>query len=330
MSEVVPKHHFVDVVMAMSRARLVPFLGAGVNKCQPQAAERRDQGTTSLPDAKGLARYIAKRHEIPGHARRSSDLERISQYVYQQVGYQPLYDDLHELFDADYSPTRAHEFLASVPSLLREKEYEIPHQLIVTTNYDDLMEAALVRAGTPPDVVYYLAEGQYRGRFAHRFQGGEPKIIERPNEYRGLDLGQRPVVLKVHGAVKRRDEVTGLDDDKSDSYVITEDHYINYLAQAELTSLVPQPLPAILKNSAFLFLGYGLRDWNMRVILHRIWHEDPYKNTSWAIQLRPEKVECDFWKMRNLMILDADLTEYIEALGQCLKSFPPKHRPTVS
>ena len=81
---------------------------------------------------------------------------------------------------------------------------------------------------------------------------------------------------------------------------------------------------------AFLFLGYSLRDWNMSVILHRIWHEDPYKNTSWAIQLHPEEVDRDFWRKRNLEILDADLLEYIEALGRCLKEFPPKHRPALS
>ena len=330
MSEIVPEHHYFDVVTAMSRARLVPFLGAGVNKCRPRASERVDQTTNSLPDANGLARYIAQRHSVPGPTRRSSDLERVSQYVYQQLGYQTLYDDLHDLFDEDYSPTPVHEFLASASGLLREKQYAVPHQLIVTTNYDDLMEAALVRAGTPPDVVYYIAEGHYRGRFAHRVPGGQPKIVDRPNEYRGLDLAQRPVVLKVHGAVKRREEVTGPDDDQSGSYVITEDHYINYLAQAELTSLVPQPLPAILKNSAFLFLGYGLRDWNMRVILHRIWHEDPYKNTSWAVQLHPEEVDRDFWKKRNLVILDADLLEYTEALRRCLRDLPPKRRPAVT
>jgi hypothetical protein len=327
MSPGIPENHYLEVVTAMSRGKLVPFLGAGVNNAAARAAgERVEAATSSLPDARGLARYIAQRHRVPGPTQRSSDLERVSQYVYQQLGYQPLYYDLHELFDEDHSPTAVHEFLASVPVTLRQKGYELAHPLIVTTNYDDLMEAALERAGTPADVVYYVAEGPWRGRFAHRPPGKEPELVERPNEYGKLNLAERPVVLKVHGAVERRREAKERDEDTTESYVVTEDHYINYLAQAELTSLVPQPLPAILKNRPFLFLGYSLRDWNMRVILHRIWHEDPYKFTSWAVQRHPEEVDRDFWIKRNLVILDTDLLEYIEQLRRCLTDFPPKQR----
>ena len=47
---------------------------------------------------------------------------------------------------------------------------------------------------------------------------------------------------------------------------------------------MPVTLAAKLRKSHFLFLGYGLRDWNMRVILHRIAGEQRLTYKSWAIQ----------------------------------------------
>ena len=93
---------------------------------------------------------------------------------------------------------------------------------------------------------------------------------------------ERTVILKMHGAVDRANP-----DATWDSYVITEDHYIEYLARTDIANLVPVTLAAKLRRSHFLFLGYSMRDWNLRVILHRIWGEQKLKYKSWAIQLAP-------------------------------------------
>ena len=42
---------------------------------------------------------------------------------------------------------------------------------------------------------------------------------------------------------------------------------------------------AKMKASHFLFLGYSMRDWNMRVILKRLWKGDQLDRRSWAGQL---------------------------------------------
>ncbi len=70
-----------------------------------------------------------------------------------------------------------------------------------------------------------------------------------------------------------------------DSFVITEDHYIDYLTRTDISNLLPVTLAAKLRKSHFLFLGYSLRDWNLRVILHRIWGEQKLTYKSWAIQV---------------------------------------------
>jgi hypothetical protein len=304
--------HYKTVTKAITNGRLVPFLGAGVNLCgRPQdMAWQRGQ---YLPTGGELAAYLAENFGYPGSDR--FDLVRVSQYIAIVTGSGPLYEELHSLFDVDYPPTPLHQLLAALPALLREKGYPPRYQLIVTTNYDDLVERAFREAGEPFDLVAYVTEGEreQRGKVVHWPPDGEARLIEKPNEYRGLSLDQRPVILKIHGAVDRTDA-------GRDSYVITEDHYIDYLTHTDISNLVPVTLAAKLKKSHFLFLGYSLRDWNLRVILHRIWGEQTLTYKSWAIQLNPESIERKFWNKRDVDILDVRLEEYVGALHERLQA----------
>jgi hypothetical protein len=232
-------------------------------------------------------------------------------------GSGPLYEELHSLFDADYDPTSLHRFFASLPASLREKGYPPRYPLIVTTNYDDALERAFRAADEPFDLVSYVAEGEQRGKFIHFQPGGEVFVIERPNEYRGVSLDQRSVILKIHGAVDRAGALW-------DSFVITEDHYINYLTRTDISNLLPVTLAAKLRKSHFLFLGYSLRDWNLRVILHRIWGEQKLTYKSWAILGKLELMEKDFWRSREVDVFTVPLEDYIAALEERLRELRPR------
>ena len=231
------------------------------------------------------------------------------------TGSGPLYDELRRLFDADYPPTPLHQFFAMLPQALRSKGHPTTHQLVVTTNYDDMLERSFRASGEPFDLVAYVSEGEQHGKFLHRLPDGQVTIIDRPNEYRGLDLNQRSVILKIHGAVDRGDP-------DRDSYVITEDHYIDYLAHTDISNLVPVTLAAKLKRSHFLFLGYALRDWNLRVILHRIWGEQKLTYKSWAVQLDPSPIDQQYWLKRDVDILNVHLEDYVTALGERVEALP--------
>jgi len=301
--------HYKMVAKAISDGRVVPFLGAGVNLCdRPRDVTWSHTQQEHLPSGSELARYLADEFYYPEEEERH-DLVRVSQYIALKTGSGPLYTELHDLFDGDYPPTSLHRFLARLPGLLRKKGYGPHYQLIVTTNYDDLMERALQDAGEPFDTVSYVADGPQRGKFLHRSPDDEVYLIERPNEYRGLAIDQRPVILKIHGAV---DRIAA----ERDSFVITEDHYIDYLTRTDISNLVPVTLVAKLKRSHFLFLGYSLRDWNLRVILHRIWGEQKLSWKSWAIQLRPDPIDEEFWNKRGVDILDVPLNAYVTELTQ--------------
>ena len=302
--------HYEVVVNALAEGRVVPLLGAGVNLCgRPAGAtwERRDP--QFLPSGDELAGFLARYFKYPTSDAR--DLARVSQYGAVMQGLGPLYAELHEIFDADFAPSPLHKFLAELPRVLREKGCSPDrHPLIVTTNYDDALETAFREADEPFDLVSYVADGDDRGRFMHWPAGEAPRVIERPNEYAAVSTAKRTVILKIHGAVDR--SVSG--EWEGDSYVITEDHYIDYLTRTELTGLLPVTLARTLKRSHFLFLGYGMRDWNLRVILHRIWGDQKLSYKSWAIQLAPEPIDCEFWQQRGVEIRNVGLDDYVDGL----------------
>lgn len=302
--------HYGFLTDALLRGALVPFLGAGASLCgrPPQTAYGKGR---YLPSGGELTDYLARNYP-EGEPR---DLLRVAQFVYVKLGSGPLYDQLHDLFDADYPVTDLHRFLAAVPGLLRARGCRSPNLLVMTTNYDDLLEQAFAAAGEPCDVVWYVADGDDRGKFRHRPPGGETRLIERPNEYGALSLKERSVVLKIHGAVSRANP-------EEDSYVIAEDHYIDYLTRADIASLIPVTLAAKVKKSHFLFMGYSLADWNMRVILQRIWGTQQLGYKSWAIQRGPRELDIEFWRKRGVDILDVDLAEYVARLRARLEALP--------
>jgi SIR2-like domain len=299
--------HFRSVVRAIRKGRLVPFLGAGVNLTD-RAPEASFKPGGSLPSGHELATYLTEYFEYP--AAYSANLSRVSQYASIMQGPGELYEVLHDLFDDDYLPTSLHRLLASIPRLVRAQE-RTSYQLIVTTNYDDGLERAFMEAGEEYDLLTYIAVGPNGGKFLHRRPSGEEGVVDSPNDYppadqEELSLEKRTVIAKIHGTVDRQNP-------ENDSYVVTEDDYIDYPVP-EQGILLPHSLSARLAESHLLFLGYGLTDWNLRIILRRIWQSQKLGRASWAVQLNPERIDQKSWDKRGVEILDVALNEYVKAL----------------
>jgi hypothetical protein len=231
---------------------------------------------------------------------------RVSQYFGLMLGLGALYDELRAVLDSDYPPTPVHRLLARLPSLRRGAGMG-GDQLIVTTNYDDALERAFSDLREPYHLVTYMAVGASAGSFLHVASDGSRHVIHKPNEYPGTRFAAGTVILKLHGAIDRADP-------DGDSYVITEDDYIDYLALTDLSCLLPITLAARLQRSHFLFLGYSLRDWNLRVILRRIWGQQRLRYRSWAVQLGSEAIDRRLWDARGVDILDTRLEHYVRDL----------------
>jgi hypothetical protein len=305
----------LPIANAFLEGRLVPFLGAGVNLC---SRPRKWKPYETLPSGGELAAHLCQfiEGEPPG------DLTRVCQHIATMEGDGPLYERLRPLFDVDFKPSLPHQFLASVPGLIRRKKYPrttdpLRRQFVmVTTNYDDVLERAFAAARQPFHLVSYIAKGPNRGKFLHQPPKGRPEVIPIPNECKTIQVSLHPVILKIHGAVDRSAS-------DGDSFVITEDDYIDYLTRADLATLLPAPLPAILQRSSFLFLGYGLRDWNLRVILHRLWGDRQLNYESWAVMPNPNQLDVRFWTLRRVTVLDERLEKFIPALKAKLEAAAP-------
>jgi DNA-binding SARP family transcriptional activator len=276
--------HFEEVLLALFSGRLVAVLGAEVAELTTRLAQRFD------------------------YSDNGSSLPRVAQYVAVMKGSGPLYDELHALLDADAAPTPIHRFFASLPPLLRERG--VPHQLLVTTSYDLALEAAFLEVGEEFDVVSYVAAGTNRGKFCHIGPDGTGRLIDLPNTYATeLSLEERTVILKLHGQVDRGAER------EWESFVVTEDDYIDYLSRSDVAGAVPVALAAKLRRSHFLFLGYRMADWNLRVILNRLWSDQPLSYRSWAVQPTAHPLEREFWRRRDVDVHELPLDRYVETLA---------------
>src|SRR5213075_1256884 len=239
------------------------------------------------------------------------ELTRVAQFVSLTKGAGPLHEELQVLLDAGAAPTPVHRFFASLPPLLRERGS--PHTLLVTTSYDLALEQALLDAGEEFDVVFYIAAGRDRGRFCHLRPDGAARVVDVPNTYATeLSLERRTIVLKLHGGI---DASPGRE---RESFVVTEDDYIDYLAGGDAGTAVPVALAAKLQRSHFLFLGYGMRDWNLRLVLGRIWGGEGISYRSWAVQPEAKPLERQFWAARDVELLELPLEDYATALGRQL------------
>jgi SIR2-like domain len=312
--------HYASIVEKLAGGRMIPFLGAGANLCD-RGDEPWERGRSFLPSGSELAGHLAVRGRYPEPG--DTNLLRVSQYVDAARGEDELYLYLHEVFVSECPPTSLHLLFARVAKLLGEAG--MPQLVIMTTNYDDLMERALESEGLEFDLVWYEAKqnAPEHGQFLHRAPGKKPVVVTRPNKYPGLPLElERPVILKLHGCLVRESAT-------DDSYVITEDSYIDYLSGKDVRLQIPYALSMRMANASLLFLGYSLADWNLRVILNRIWGTRKLVGKSWAIQRDPadpnlSKIEQTLWETReNVELVYCPLSEYVRELEERLPA--PSH-----
>ena len=307
---------------------IIPFLGAGVNfgTRTPPDAQWNEKITTFLPSGAELSRFLASDSGFPSQEDHDlDDLAKVAAFYEDAIDPMSLRKQLHQVFDHDFAPCDVHKYLAEVPTPL----------LIVTTNYDDLIERAFAAAGREYDLVVHANESTEVGASVLWWKAGaqEPKAKEPGNFF--IDYKKTTVIYKMHGTVDRKN--------KWDNYVITEDDYVQFLSRMTGYKAVPALFMKAFRERHFLFLGYGLRDWNLRVVLRLLRdnknvlsapvadpsatvrdddqeplsQEDGGIRRSWAIQFRPSVLERELWNARGVKIYDVDINEFVRRLRAC-------------
>jgi hypothetical protein len=296
-----PVRHVPDVPLeppfglirdGLKKGRVIPFIGSGASLVgRPPGKEWNCPECNFLPKASELADYLDRRSGFPSIE--TPELSRVAQYFDGVAGRGGLDDELHDVFAKGYQPSPLHYYLA-----------DFDHLLIVTTNYDDLLEKAFREKGREFYVVVYKT-GQPTF-LVWKDNNSEPKEAL-ANEL-DLPVGQIPIIYKMHGTADPSDP-------DRDSYVITEDDYVEFLARMASMTAIPAVFARPFQRSHFLFLGYGLKDWNLRVILYKIWKDWARRRyASWAIQHQAQPLERVFWSRRDLTIYEMSIDDLLKKL----------------
>jgi hypothetical protein len=296
MSPLVPPYGLIQE--KLNEGEVIPFLGSGASLGGRGADAKwvKDEAAY-LPTASELADHLADKTEFPPEERR--DLAKVAQYYNVVGGREPLHEELHDIFNRDYSLTSLHTFLAEVQAPL----------LIVTSNYDDLIERAFRAKDRKYHVVIHTTDPGM-GYQLFWWPPGEVKPREVIPNKLDIHLESETVIYKMHGAVDRHEP-------SRDQYVITEDDYIDFLTRMTKNKAIPAIFSQPFKTRHFLFLGYGLQDWNLRVVLNRIDKDLRRTNSikSWAIQHRPSPLEQRFWQERNVEVYNMTIDEFVRDLA---------------
>jgi len=297
--------HFKSVIKSVGEGRIIMFLGAEAHCSNGGAPGGVWSPGHTLPSARELAAHVAARFNYPPGHPDARDLSRVAQYAWMAAPDRgELYSALREAFKAEPELSRLHRLL---PRLAAGGTGTAPvGNLLLTAGYDDLLERAFGEQGVPFHLLTYLARGKHAGKFLHFKPEGDPAPIESPLEYRGLSGGY-PVIVKISGGINRHGP-------EYDSFVITEDDYIEQLSLLDVVGLLPLTLAARMRRSPFLFLGYSPRTWNARVLLQRIWGRRRPSHQSWAIQNSHDPIERALWREMGVEPFSVSLDSYAAEL----------------
>jgi hypothetical protein len=333
--------HYQEVVEESDR--LVVFLGADVNADDRE--EPWHEGSECLPDDQELAKYLADHvnwSQVP------LDLAEVAQRVRTFRGDGRMFPWIRQVLAVDTQPGAVQMALAGLPERLEQAQGEKHYPMIVTPTYDLALERALRAKSQPFDVAVYVGRGaEFDGRavseepcFVHLpwdseyldpkdvadWDGHSPIPIAVGNQYNSFPIINGPnggelkrtVIVRVNGAVD--DAAAGFPWMKN--YVITEDHYIDYLSDRAAEEVIPGQILAQLRDSCYLFLGYAIADWRLRVFLKRIWGKSETLGSAphWAIERDPDELEKRLWTHFRVGLYQSRLTDYVKGLDDYLGS----------
>jgi hypothetical protein len=250
-------HVLETVADAVRKKQCILFLGAGVHAPPPEDSEFVYPEEQRPPIGKGLSRRLAEssrfEEKFPGED--PENLQRVALAFEIDNSRRELVETVkHEV----------HEGKQPSPILNALAELDFP--LVITTNYDRLLEKALVTAGKDPQVTIYEADPD------------QPTAeCPEPNAH-------EPVVFKIHGDISHRETL-----------VITDEDYIQFamrMSSKRPYDPVPMTVGYYLTRWTTLFVGYSLLDYNLRLLIKTLrWKVDRANMPSmYSVDYRPDRL----------------------------------------
>lgn len=285
-----------DIARALKAGKAIPIIGSGMLMAGRPADVRWDRKAPAfLPSGSELAAFLAEGAAYPP-GETPPDLTVAASFYEAFKTRSVLRDRLRETLLPETIDT------IPIPTLYRVfAEIDTP-MLIVSSNYDTLLERAFQAAGRPYDLVVYPTDKkELANSVLHWRHGAAQPETPAPNLL-DVDLATTTVIFKVHGSLIA-------DNDEWDSFVITEEDYVDFLARLATKTAVPSSLAAHFQGRSLLFVGYSLTDWNLRIFVRGLKRffgkrkaavDEEGEIRSWTIQSAPTSLEVKIWEKRGV------------------------------
>ncbi len=282
------------------QGRVILFLGAAVNYHAPTGFEEAYSQDKRPPIAGELANIliedIFKEEEDSSRKDDMKDdhlpLSYVAQY-YEEINYR-----------SQLIETVAGAVDGKEPSPILKALARMNFKYIITTNYDHLFEDALTAVGK---------SSQHKGVYRANKTGRPKSTYNVPEKDITVD---KPFLYKFHGDIRDVFNENGDYIPENDAIVITDDDYLNFILRMSQVNdnkekpdgdvLDLYPIPQVINETfagrnqnTFLFVGYGLQDYNLRLIFKTtLWSKD--NNTfntlqKWSISLNKHRPIQEFW-----------------------------------
>jgi hypothetical protein len=247
-----------SILRTISRSQCTPILGPALYE-------------SVLGSQADIARRWAEAYHYPMAPQERESLPQVSQYLtvnqYERAPYDELADYLKEDLSKRYADKLPPEMLNNntpldklVETIGLEQQRSAPHDaykvlaelplpVYITTNHNNLMAVALKEAKKDPQVVLCPWNDYVENL---------ETIYNREPDYQ--PSADRPLVYHLFGRL-----------DDPDTIVLTEDDYFDFLIGVTRNKdLIPGAVRRALADTALLFLGFRLDDWQFRVLFRSI------------------------------------------------------------
>lgn len=267
-----PQKAIENLVGCVKRGECILFLGAGAHAPPVAGMPWGYPEDKRVPMAGSLAQTLARdcefEKQLPGEP--PGDLQRVS-LCYETspgLGRQALIAALIHLLEEGKDPSPALRMLAA-----------LPFRIIVTTNYDHLLERALHDLGKQEVKLVY-----------------NPQHDEPAEDVPADPAPERPLLFKIHGDLDRRESI-----------VITDEDYITFIqrmSEKEASHPVPLTVRYRMKQWPILFVGFSLRDYNLRLLFRTLrWRVDPAKfPVCYSVDLKPDPLIVEVWEHQRRFV----------------------------
>lgn len=232
---------------------------------------------------------------------------------------------LNDLFENKNTPLPTHDLVGRA-ARRAVNDLQGKHYLVITTNYDSLVETTLEKSYQLPYCILTVDRNDRMVDivFSERVQSWlelpDRKYAEFVREHQKkypenftFVWTQKPlaVVYKIHGTLQPVGE-------GRDSIVISDEDYITFLKRQGETGarMIPAGINRLLQGKRFLFLGYSFSDWNIRGLYDTAVLQRGKSTGDYAVLNRLDAYESRYFSQRTIDILLADLVDFVNRIKE--------------